>query len=529
MGSGKSTIGRLMSKAMKRRLVDVDRVVEERAGKSIADLFASDGEDAFRALERAVVQECLDEKEPLVVALGGGSLLDRSFRRHVLERCNVIVLRAPLEALVRRLEGKTDRPLLEGAPLEARLERLLAERAEAYAECHAEVETDGRPLVDIVNEVTSLARRRRVVVPLGLRSYVVEVGEGWGPLVRHFERKKPNGIFRISDTNVEQAQGHDISRAFSWPQPFDVLLEPGEERKNLETLRSLWQKAQALGVDRWWSFLGVGGGVVTDITGFAAASWLRGVPWVAAPTSLLGMVDAAVGGKTGIDFGNAKNAVGAIHQPSFVFENIHALATEPERSFRSGLAEVVKTALLAGEDFVSFLEANSESLLRRDAASLSEVVFRSVTLKARIVSSDEHESGQRAVLNLGHTLGHALEAFGSWTRWRHGEAVALGLVLALRLGVEHGITEPSLLGRVERLLKLLGLPINVSRETLLGALPYTKHDKKRSAAKVRFIFLRRPGEPVIESIDFDRFEQLLGPPVSERAPISTEIARDSKA
>ncbi len=528
MGSGKSTIGRLLAKAMKRRLVDVDRVVEERAGKSIAQIFETDGEGVFRAIERDVVRECLDEKEPLIVALGGGSLLERGFRRQVLERCTVIVLQAPLEALVRRLEGKSDRPLLAGASLEEKLRDIVQTRAEAYAECHAEVETDGRPLVDIVNEVMALARRRRVVVPLGLRSYVVEVGEGWGPLVRHFDRKKPNGIFRISDTNVEQALGHDFARAFSWPQPFDVLLEPGEERKNLETLRSLWQKAQGVGVDRWWSFLGVGGGVVTDITGFAAASWLRGVPWVAAPTSLLGMVDAAVGGKTGIDFGSAKNAVGAIHQPSFVFENIHALATEPERSFRSGLAEVVKTALLAGEDFVSFLETNSESILRRDAASLSEVVFRSVLLKARVVSSDEHEAGQRAILNLGHTLGHALEAFGSWTRWRHGEAVSLGLVLALRLGVDHGITDPMLLGRVERLLKLLGLPINVSRETLQGALPYTRHDKKRSASKVRFVFLRRPGEPVIESIDFDKLEQLLGPPVSERGPISTEIARDSK-
>ncbi len=509
MGSGKSTVGRLLAKATGQRLVDVDRVVEERAGKSVRAIFDADGEHAFRALEREVVEACLDEKEPQIVALGGGSLLDRALRRRALECCTLVVLRAPIETLVRRLESATDRPLLVGAPLASKLEGLLRKRAEAYAECHAEVETDGRPLIDVVNEVRALARRRRVVVPLGLRSYVVEVGEGWGGLVRYFERRKPNGIFRISDANVAQAVGHELGRSFAWPQPFDAVLEPGEERKSLDTVRTLWQKSQTLGVDRWWSFLGVGGGVVTDITGFAAATWLRGVPWVAAPTSLLGMVDAAVGGKTGIDFGAAKNAVGAIHQPSFVFENIHALASEPERSFRSGLAEVVKTALLSGEEFVSFLENNSESILRRDAPTLSEVVFRSVTHKANIVSRDEHESGLRATLNLGHTLGHALEAFGSWTRWRHGEAVSLGLNLALRLGVELGVTDPSLSLRVDQLLALFGLPTQVSRETLLGALPYLRHDKKRSAGSIRFVLLRKPGEPQVQPIDFETLERTL--------------------
>ena len=510
MGSGKWTVGRLLARTMGRRFVDTDRVVEDRAGKSIADIFASGGEAAFRALEREVVSECLAEKEPLVVALGGGSLLDRGLRRQALEQTLVVVLRAPVEALAKRLEGASNRPLLSGAPSVATLERLLVERAEAYAECHGEVETEGRPLRAVVDEVVTLARRRRVSVPLGLRSYVVEVGEGWGPLVRHFERRKPNGIFRVSDSNVEGALGHDIGRAFAWAKPaFDAVLEPGEERKSIETMRVLWQKAQSAGVDRWWAFLGVGGGVVTDITGFLAATWLRGVPWVAAPTSLLGMVDAAVGGKTGVDFGDAKNAVGAIHQPSFVFENIHALVSEPERSFRSGLAEVVKTALLASEDFVSFLESNAEIILRREAAVLSEVVFRSVALKAQVVSRDEHESGLRAVLNLGHTLGHALEAAGSWTRWRHGEAVSLGLVLALRVGAALKITEAELPQRAERLLSRFGLPTSVSRETLLGALPYARHDKKRTASKVKFVFLKRPGDYLVNAIEFDTLEKLV--------------------
>jgi shikimate kinase / 3-dehydroquinate synthase len=509
MGVGKSTVGRLLAEALGQRLVDVDKVVEERSGKTIGQIFASDGEGAFRALERSVVEACLDAREPCVVSLGGGSLLDVALRRRALAQGTLLVLRAPVAALARRLEGKTDRPLLQGVSLVAKLEGLIAERASAYAECHAEIETEGRELADIVDEVRSLLRRRRVAVPLGLRSYVVEVGESWVPLVQYFERRKPNGIFRISDANVAQALGHDLARAFSWPQPFDAVLEPGEEQKSVDTLRVLWQQAQSAEVDRWWSFLGIGGGVVTDITGFVAASWLRGVPWVACPTSLLGMVDAAVGGKTGVDFGSAKNAVGAIHQPSFVFENIGALSTEPERSFRSGLAEVVKTALLDSDEFLSFLEANVEPIMRRDVATLSEVVFRSVVHKAHVVSNDEHESGLRATLNLGHTLGHAFEALGGWSQWRHGEAVSLGLGVALRLGVALGITDPTLVSRVERLLELLGLPTHVSRETLHLALPYLRHDKKRSANKVRFVFVRRPGEPTLEAIEFEKLEQTL--------------------
>lgn len=514
MGSGKSTIGRLLAGALGYRLVDTDRVVEERAGKSAAEIFASEGEGAFRALEREVVRACLGEREPLVVALGGGSLLDRTLRRQALERGTLIVLRASVEALARRLEGKTDRPLLAGAPLAEKIESLLRERAESYAECHAEIETEGRSLSDIVEEARSLSRRKLVLVPLGLRTYTVEVGAGWAPLVRYFERQKPNGIFRISDSNVAEAQGSGLANAFSWAQPFDSVLEPGEEQKCIATLNTLWQRAQSLEADRWWTFLGVGGGVITDITGFAAATWLRGVQWVACPTSLLGMVDAAVGGKTGVDFGSAKNAVGAIHQPSYVFENVQALLTEPERSFRSGLAEVVKTALLDGEEFLSFLESSVESILRRDAATLSELVFRSVAHKARVVANDEREAGLRATLNLGHTLGHALEALGAWAQWRHGEAVSLGLGLALRLGVHFGVTDPALPERTQRLLELLGLPTHVSRETLLAALPYLRHDKKRTAAKVRFVFVRQPGEPVIEALEFEKLdkavEQLAG-------------------
>jgi 3-dehydroquinate synthase len=509
MGSGKTTVGRSLAASLNRRFVDTDAAVEARTGKSVSELFSSGGESAFRSLERDVVLECLAAEEPLVIALGGGSLLDRDLRHQVIERATVVVLSAPVETLARRLQSATDRPLLAGEPIASKLASLQALRAEAYAECHGTVDTHDRTLATIVDDIKRVVQRHALVVPLGRRSYVIEVGQGWQALVRYHESNRRNGVFRITDANVARALGGDFATAFGLGEaPFQAILEPGEERKSIDTLLTLWQKAQCDFVDRGWSFWGVGGGVVTDITGFLAATWLRGVPWVSVPTSLLGMVDAAIGGKTGVDLGKGKNAVGAVHQPSFVYANVEALRTEPERSFRSGFAEVVKTALLHSESFFSYLEESWERLLQRDPASLTRTVSLSASFNARVVGADEHESGLRSILNLGHTFGHALEATGKWTMWRHGEAVAIGLVLALRLGVALGVTAAELVDRVKVLLTKFGLPVSVSRETLLQALPLIGLDKKRSRESVRFVLVESPGRFLIQNVSLADLSQL---------------------
>jgi shikimate kinase/3-dehydroquinate synthase len=240
--------------------------------------------------------------------------------------------------------------------------------------------------------------------------------------------------------------------------------------------------------------------VVTDLAGFVAGTWLRGVRWVSCPTTLLGMVDAGIGGKTAIDFGAAKNNVGVFHQPISVCINVARTKTEPRRSFVSGLAEVVKSALVGDAQLLAWLERDAEALLARDLSALRRVVRASAAVKASIVSRDEGESGLRAVLNLGHTLGHALEASSGFGRWLHGEAVSLGLVAALRVGARIGVTPKQLPARIEALLSRLDLPIALQRADVEAALPFLSLDKKRGGSDLRFVFVEEPGRAAFEKI-----------------------------
>ena len=246
--------------------------------------------------------------------------------------------------------------------------------------------------------------------------------------------------------------------------------------------------------------MALGGGVVSDMTGFAASTWMRGVRWIGIPTTLLAMVDASVGGKTGVDLAAAKNAVGAFWQPSGVLCDVHYLGTEPARGFVSGLAEVVKTALIGDPELFTLLEDNAERVKARDADLTAELVRRSVRVKARIVSFDQRESGLRAVLNLGHTVGHALEAQAGYSALSHGEAVSLGLVAALRLGEALGQTPRELSQRTLSLLGRLGLPASLAGQPLGAAAALLGHDKKRAGSAVKFVFARALGHVETQSI-----------------------------
>jgi shikimate kinase/3-dehydroquinate synthase len=252
--------------------------------------------------------------------------------------------------------------------------------------------------------------------------------------------------------------------------------------------------ARTAKLDRGALIVGVGGGVVTDLSGFVAGTWLRGIRWIAAPTSVLGMVDAAIGGKTGIDFGAGKNVLGAFHQPLAVCANVARTRTEPRRSFVSGLAEVVKSALVGDASLLSDLERDADAILAGEVEPLRRAVRAAAAVKASVVSRDEHEAGLRAILNLGHTLGHALESAGGFGRWFHGEAVSMGTVAALRVGVALGRTPAELPARVEALLARLALPVRLDRGEVEMSLPLLALDKKRSDDAVRFVFVEAPGK-----------------------------------
>ncbi|HWZ90771.1 MAG TPA: 3-dehydroquinate synthase, partial [Polyangiaceae bacterium] len=436
MATGKSTVGELVARAAQRPFIDLDRVIEAEAGASVENLFATRGESSFRSLERTCLLRILREAEGTtqapVISVGGGALLRRDLRLKVLDECVVVTLEGAPAQLVRRALAQGARPLLAGPDPAARVTELLDLRASAYAEAHARISSDAAP-EEVAATVRDVWQRDELAVAVGHASYAVQIGRGIAHARSAVQLKQSPVCVLVSDRTVASLHGYAMESALrqTGAQLIRVDLQPGEEHKNVQSVESIWRAALAGAADRQATFVGFGGGVVTDMTGFAASTYMRGVRWVCVPTTLLAMVDASVGGKTGVDLESAKNAVGAFWQPSAVLCDVDLLRTESQRGFVSGLAEVVKTALIGDPELFALLEQNPEQVAERDPELCMELVRRSIRVKARIVSFDEREGGLRAVLNLGHTVGHALEAQAGYTALTHGEAVSLGLVAAL--------------------------------------------------------------------------------------------------
>jgi shikimate kinase/3-dehydroquinate synthase len=466
-GVGKTAVGPAVAAALGWRLVDVDALIERAAGGTVAEVFAREGEAGFRARERAALREALDA-ERVVITAGAGALVDRA-RRHV------VTLRAPVEALRARLAGGAERPLLREA---GALEALLAARRGAYAEAHAEVDAAG-PVAAVAAAVAACAAAALpLVVPLGERSYRVHIGPLRALGARDFAAL-------VTDANVARHWGDAAARALGGA-PARVVLRPGERSKTLASAA------------RVWTALGAGGGVVTDVGGFAAATWLRGVAYVSVPTSLLAMVDASVGGKTGVDLAAGKNLVGAFHQPSLVWIDPALLATLPMRHYRAALAEVVKVAAVRDAALLAWLEANATTLAARPGAAalarggpVEEMIRRAVRAKIDVVADDEREDGARALLNFGHTVGHALEA-GARYRALHGDCVAAGMRAELRLGVAVGVTAGELRKRLLDLMDALGLARSIAADGA-AAQDALRFDKKRENKAFRVSLVTGPG------------------------------------
>jgi shikimate kinase / 3-dehydroquinate synthase len=436
MASGKSAVGKAVAALTRARFIDLDERIESAAGLKVAQIFARQGEASFRRLEAEALNQVLEETGARVVALGGGALLSRAQRLKALDQSVVVSLEATAEEVLRNAaEQPGQRPLLADPDPRLLAETLLELRAPVYAECHARLRTQGRSVEALARDAVAVWARQPVAVADGERSYAVEIGGGCA-LERVPEWVRgASSVLVVSDTNVAPLHARSLTEPLAARVRTELVVVPaGEANKTLQTVESIWQRALAMGADRSTRFVGLGGGVVTDLTGMAAAGWMRGVPWIGVPTTLLAMVDASVGGKTGVDLGSAKNCVGAFWQPSAVGCDASYLATEPIRGFRSALAEVVKTALIGDPELLTMLEAwpGPESTLSSDRSRLTEWVRRCVRVKSRVVGQDPREDGIRASLNLGHTLGHAFESAGGLGRLAHGEAVSLGLVAALR-------------------------------------------------------------------------------------------------
>ncbi len=343
---------------------------------------------------------------------------------------------------------------------------------------------------------------RRISVELGERHYDVHVGSGslanTGDVIAALG--SPGPVVVVSDSRVEGIWGETMRRALApltnagWPTPRWLLLPPGESHKGVEEVVRIWDAALELGADRRLVIIAFGGGVVGDMAGFAAATLLRGVRLVMVPTTLLAQVDSSVGGKTGFNRPQGKNLVGAFHQPAAVVADSDLLATLDERDYRAGLGEVIKYGAVLDEELFQTLTRERDALDRRDTVVLDEVVARCCAIKAKVVVADEREAGVRQVLNFGHTVGHAVEKLGDYRRHRHGEAVAIGMVAAARIGAHLGVTEPGTTERLAELLRAFGLavelPADMGRAELTAAVGF---DKKRVGTAVRWILCPRMG------------------------------------
>ncbi|MGD1119206.1 MAG: 3-dehydroquinate synthase [Dehalococcoidales bacterium] len=345
---------------------------------------------------------------------------------------------------------------------------------------------------------------KKVAVKLGINGYEIRVGSGVmanaGPWLKELGFTAKAVIITDSNVGPLYAAALEQSLAGAGFKVTVVEVQAGEAQKTLETAGALYQKLAAAYAERTTPVLALGGGVVGDLAGFIAATYLRGVPLVQVPTSLLAMVDSSVGGKTAVDHGQLKNTVGAFYQPKMVIADVAVLKTLPREELSNGLAEVIKMAALKDKKFFAFLEANIEQATALKPDVLEEIILKSTTLKAAIVARDERETGERTLLNYGHTIGHAIEAVSGF-RIKHGQAVALGMIAANSIAVKLGMLPSAQAAKIESVIRRAGLSVAIpeftgeERENILQAV---RHDKKVLNGRIRFVLLKSIGSPVIK-------------------------------
>ena len=533
MGSGKTSIGRRLAQRLGLDFVDSDAEIERAAGMTIPEIFSRYGEAYFRDGERRVMARLL-ESGPRVIATGGGAFMNEETRARIGQSGVSVWLKADLDVLWRRVRKRTHRPLLQNGAPEATLSRLMEERYPVYAGADMTIRSREGPHDAVVDEAIAELDRHlrqsprppapgdriggdqvsgtserceRVKVELGARSYEILIGDDLiADIGAHVQRLAPGAACAIvTDENVAARHLSSLEAALDAQavKHTSIIVPAGETSKSFATFETICDKVLAARLERGDLIIALGGGVVGDLAGFAAASIRRGMRFIQVPTSLLAQVDSSVGGKTGINSRHGKNLIGAFHQPSLVIADTQVLQTLPPREFRAGYAEVVKYGLINAPDFFAWLEAHHHDVFAVGIAC-RQAIARSCNAKAAVVAADENEKGERALLNLGHTFGHALERIVDYDNARlvHGEGVAIGMACAFRFSQREGLCGSDDVARVEAHLRAVGLPIHIrdvagwdaGPEVVLDAM---YQDKKVERGGLTFILARGIGRSFV--------------------------------
>ena len=515
-GSGKSVAGSAVAQRLGWTFVDIDAAIVRSQGMPIEELFRRHGEARFRELERETLASVC-ERGRQVVSTGGGVAEDARNRELMRTSGVIVCLEASPETLHERLLDQASdasepevRPMLAGADPLARIRELKARRQPAYATADWIVQTDRLDIAEVTEEVVRFWERASAVpsrfpgassvVRVASGDYPVWVG--WGNIAtlgdRAAELVSPPAAYVITDAGAfTHGRAAQASLEAAGVPAHILQLPRGESSKALDTVSVIYNWLAGLRATRGDLVLAVGGGVVGDVAGFAAATYLRGMPFAQVPTSMLAMMDSSIGGKTGVDLPEGKNLVGAFHQPKFVLADVGTLGTLPERELVSGWAEAIKHGLILDEPLLKTFEEQAGEIRALDRDTATDAIRRSIAVKADVVSQDEKETlGIRTLLNYGHTIGHALEAATGYTKFLHGEAVSIGMMGAADIGLNMGLLSGEAVERQRRVLKDFGLPLHCGPIDVDALHDAMRMDKKTEGTSIRWVLLDGIGNAV---------------------------------
>jgi len=539
-GTGKSLVAKEVARRLNWDFLDTDDEIVEQTRKPIAEIFRQDGESKFRELERETIRKACQQRQT-IIAIGGGAIVDPQNYELLAKTGLIVCLEAKPETIYERLFQKAVhspetevRPLLAtDNPLE-HIRQLKASRQPSYAKVDWTVNTDNLNISQVAEEVirawrllrrpdfigvprndkekaqSGIAKDIACLVETATQSYPVFVSYG---LLDKLGDKMRQGALSgtatiISDKNVFSLYGSKVVGILN-DAGFVVnsfIVPPGEETKNMDYAIKIYNFLVGHRAERDDVIIALGGGMVGDLAGFVAATFLRGMFWIQVPTSLIAMVDASIGGKVGINHPEGKNLIGAFYQPTLVLADPQALTTLPQRELVSGWAEVIKHGMILDKEFFEFLEANVNRLTKLEPESLTRAVARSAAIKAQVVNQDEKErEGKRTMLNYGHTIAHGLEAATQYKCFLHGEAVAIGMMGAAKLSQRLGLLPSAAVERQQALLQKFGLPTSLPamrsnlKLSLAGVTRAMELDKKMKGKAIRWVLLQDIGRTVIRS------------------------------